>query len=80
MKVEVKVDWGASPANHNRETTAEPVGPPRLRADRRLWYIAVGREIEGGIDSGRFSSYADAARACKVSRARISQMTHGSGL
>ena len=76
MKVDLKVDWNASPPNHNRQTTAEPLGPPRSRADRRLWYIAVSREIEAEIASGRFSSYADAALQCRVSRARVSQMRH----
>ena len=73
MKVEMKVDWDAAPT-HNRQTTAEPMEPPRSRAERKLWYIAVSREIEARIVSGRFYSMADAARRCHVSRARVSQL------
>lgn len=76
MKVEMMVDWAeaAAPRTQNHQTTAEPAYPPRSRADRRLWYIAVGREIEAGMRSGRFTAYADIARQCRVSRARIAQV------
>ena len=45
MKIETTVDWNA-PRPHNRQTTAEPLEPPRSRTDRRLWCIAVSRHID----------------------------------
>ena len=76
MKVEMKVDWDrlAKPKARRVKSAGPVLEPPRSRAERRLWYIAVGREIEAGVGSGRFASYADAARRCGVSRARVSQM------
>lgn len=71
MKIEMKVDWGIAA---NRQTMAKPMEAPRSRADGRLWYIALAREIKSGIASGYFSSLADAARKCDVSRARLSQI------
>ena len=76
MKVEMTVNWAELPKEPRKkpEPTFEGPEPPRSRADRRLWYIAVAREIEAAVRSGRFSSYADAARRCGVSRARVSQL------
>jgi len=76
MKVEMKVDWArlAKPMAKKPKPTGPTLAPPRSRAERRLWYIAVGREIEAGVDSGRFSCLADASRACGVSRASVSQL------
>ena len=74
MRVEVKVDWGEEPRKRSVDADSDHLTPPRSRSDRRLWYIAVAREIEAGIESGRFASYADAARRCGVSRSRISQL------
>jgi hypothetical protein len=74
VKVEMKVDWANQVTTRRPQTTARHTESPRSRAERRLWYIAVSREIEAGVASGRFSSQADAARACKVSSARVSQV------
>ena len=76
MRVEMKVDWEglAMPKAKKPQSKAPTLDPPRSRAERRLWYIAVGREIEAGVACGRFSSYADVSRACRVSRARVSQL------
>ena len=78
MKVEMKVDWAALPKEPRKkpEPASDGPEPPRSRADRRLWYIAVAREIEAGVRSGRFASFAEAARSCRVSRARISQLPY----
>jgi len=76
MKVQMKVDWDrlAKPKAKKPKQAGPGLEPPRSRAERRLWYIAVGREIEAGVATGRFADMADASRACEVSRARVSQM------
>ncbi len=74
MRVEMSVDWSRKPENPRRDSPSSDLAPPRSRTDRRLWYIALAREIEAGVRSGRFQSYADAARRCGVSRARLSQI------
>jgi len=76
MKVEMKVDWAglAKPKAKKPKPTGPTLEPPRSRTERRLWYIAVGREIEAGVSSGRFGTLAEASRACGVSRARVSQL------
>lgn len=73
MKVEMKVDWGALPKEPRVEREPRVAGPeiPRSRAERRLWYIAVAREIESMVGDGRLASMADAANRCGVSRARV---------
>lgn len=71
MRVEVQVDWGRVAGKPDQEPAPEVLAPPRSRAERRLWFVAVGREIEAGVRSGRFRSYAEAARRCGVSRVRI---------
>jgi len=71
VRVEVKVDWGQVAGKRAEKTDSQELAPPRSRAERRLWYIAIAREIEAGVGSGRFASFADAARQCEVSRARI---------
>ncbi len=74
MRVEVSVDWSRKPDKPRQDSLPNDLAPPRSRVDRCLWYIAVAREIEAGVRSGRFTSYADAARRCGVSRARVSQL------
>ncbi len=76
MKLEMKVDWEELPQEPRKKPEPSPQypEPPRSRAERRLWYIAVGCEIEARILDGRFASLADAARRCGVSRARVSQI------
>jgi len=74
MRVEVSVDWSRKPEKPRQDNPLNDLTPPRSRADRRLWYIAVAREIETGVRSGRFASYAYAARRCGVSRSRVSQL------
>ena len=78
MKVEMTVDWAELPKEPRKkpERAFDGPEPPRSRAERRLWYIAVAREIEAGVRSGRFKSFADAARRCGVSRARVSQLVY----
>ena len=73
MKVEMKVNWDAAPRTQNRQT-AKPLEPPRSRAERRLWYIALSHHIDQMIDTGQAESLAGVARMCCVSRARISQL------
>ena len=70
MRVEVRVNWSRVAGKRAAEPVPEVLAPPRSRVERRLWYIAVGREIEARVASGEFSSYADAARRCRVSRTR----------
>jgi len=74
MRVEVSVDWSRKAEKQRQELVSGDLEPPRSRAERRLWYIAVAREIEADVRSGRFASFADAARRCGVSRARICQL------
>jgi len=76
MKVEMKVDWDRLAKHKAKKVkpTGPALEPPRSRAERRLWYIALGREIGVGVASSRFASYADAARRCGVSRARVSHL------
>ena len=74
MRVEVRVDWGPKAGKPRQDTRLNDLAPPRSRAERRLWYIAVGREIEARVASGEFASYADAARRCEVSRSRESKI------
>jgi len=54
--------------------------PPQCRSERRLWYIAIGREIASGVQSGRSDSYSEAARQCGVSRARVSKVVGMQGV
>jgi hypothetical protein len=76
MKVEMTVDWNALP----NEARADPKpwrrypAIPTSRAERRHYFIALGRHIEDAVDSGQFESLAAVARACGVSRARLSQV------
>ena len=76
MKVEMTVDWNLLP-NDSRPVSKPPKRHPALptsRAARRLYFIALARHIEEAVDSGEFESLAAVARACRVSRARISQI------
>lgn len=75
MRVKVKVDWGQVAGKRAERADSQEPAPPRSRAERRLWYVAIAREIEAGVRSGRFRSLADASRSCSVSRARMSQFT-----
>jgi hypothetical protein len=72
----MKVGWAAAaaPRTQNHQTTAEPPYPPRSRADRRLWYIAVGREINSRIAAGTVRSISDFASLYRVSKSRISHL------
>lgn len=76
MKVEMKVDLRMPVRQEKRNPKSPYKGPkpPSSRAGRRLWYIAVAREIEARVEDGRFASMADAARWCGVSRARICKL------
>ncbi len=76
MRVEVSVDWTRKPEEPREDSLPNDLSPPRSRAERRLWYIAVAREIEAGVRAGEFASYADVARRCGVSRARLSRLEH----
>ncbi len=72
MKVEVTVDWALA----SKRKRAEPDTPtiPSSRANRRLYFIALGQHIEEAVRLGEFASLADVARRCGVSRARVSQV------
>ena len=74
MRVEMSVDWSRKPKKPRQDKASSDLAPPRCRAERRLWYIAVAREIEAGVRLGRFASYADAARRLGVTRARLTQV------
>ena len=76
MKVEMKVDWNALPKEPRPAPKPRIRYPeiPRSRAERRLYFIALAQHIEEAVDSGEFESMATVARACKVSRARVSQV------
>lgn len=76
MKVEMKIDWESLPTEPRKdpESRASYPKPPRSRIERRLWYIALGREIEDAVASGRLESFAEVSRACGVSRARVTQL------
>ena len=76
MKVEMTVDWNSLP-NEPRSDSKPPKRYPKIpssRTDRRLYFIALARHIEEAVDSGVFESLAAVARACRVSRARVSQI------
>ncbi len=78
MRVELKVDLRPT----RRTAAAKPIVDAEARAekqllareDRRLRQIALARLIEDRIASGEFTSLADVARRCGVSRARVSQV------
>ena len=76
MKVEMTVDWNELPNEERPDPKPYRRYPkiPTSRADRRLYFIALARHIEEAVDSGQFESLAAAARACRVSRARVSQI------
>jgi hypothetical protein len=76
VKVEMTVDWGAlakeprpDPKPHRRYPKI-----PTSRTERRLYFIALARHIEEAVGSGEYESLAEVARACRVSRARVSQL------
>ena len=76
MKVEMTVD-GNYLQNGSRSDPKPPKRHPALptsRADRRLYFIALALHIEYAVDSGEYESLAAVARACGVSRARVSQV------
>ena len=73
MRVEVTVDWAESPKRKRAEAEPELSSIPRSRAESRLYFIALGQHIEEAVQRGEFASLAEVARACGVSRARISQ-------
>ncbi len=76
MKIEMKIDWESLPAEpRNKPMLRESYpAPPHSQAERKLWYIALGREIEEAVSTERFTSLAEISRACGVSRARVSQL------
>ncbi len=76
MKVEMTVDWNDLPSEDRAESRPHRryLKIPTSRAERRLYFIALARHIEDAVDSGQFESLAAVARACGVSRARVSQL------
>ena len=76
MKVEMTVDWNSLPNEERSDPKPRSHYPmtPTSRAERRLYFIALAQHIEEAVDSGQFESLAAVARACRVSRARVSQM------
>ena len=56
----------------NAEPHVRCAKPNRGHEERWLRRIALARCIVGRIDHGCFESFADAARICGVSRARVS--------
>jgi len=78
MKVEMNVDWNELP-NEERPDPKPRTRYPKIpisRTDRRLYFVALARHIEEAVVSGEFESLAAVARACKVSRARVSQIAN----
>ena len=74
MRIEIEVDWKTpvrqrDPGNGQRH-------PPSGSSESRLYWLALALHIEDQIDRGRMSTYAEAARRCGVSRARVSQVLH----
>jgi hypothetical protein len=76
MKVEMTVDWNSLPIEDRADLKPRTRYPviPTSRTERRLYFIALARHIEEAVDSGQFESLAAVARACRVSRARVSQI------
>jgi hypothetical protein len=76
VKVEMTVDWNLLPNEERSDSKPHKRYPkiPASRIDRRLYFIALARHIEEAVDSGQFDSLAAVARACRVSRARVSQV------
>ena len=76
MKVEMTVDWNSLPNEPRPDLKTHKRYPkiPFSRADRRLYFIALARHIQEAVDTGEFESLAAVARACRVSRARVSQL------
>jgi hypothetical protein len=76
VKVEMTVDWNSLPNEDRPDSKLSKRHPPfpTSRTDRRLYFIALARHIEEAMDSGEFDSLAAVARACRVSRARVSQI------
>lgn len=72
MRIEIEVDW-KTPVRQ-RSPKKEPLHPPRRSAESRLYWLALALHIEDQVDRGRMSSYAEAARRCGVSRARMSTL------
>jgi len=78
VKVEMTVDWNSLPNEERPDPKPYRRYPkiPTSRTDRRLYFIALARHIEESVDSGEFESLAEVARACRVSRARVSQIAN----
>ncbi len=76
MRVDIKVNWGELSKELTKESESKSFCPKPIWTgiDRRLWYIALGREIEAVVISGAFTSMAEVSRACGVSRARVTQL------
>ena len=76
MKVEMTVDWNSLPNEERPDPKPYTRYPkiPSSRTERRLYFIALARHIEEAVNSGEYESLAAVARACKVSRARVSQI------
>jgi hypothetical protein len=74
MRVEMTVDLGAKhrgkrDSHEERRDTHRPA-----RHDKHLRWLALGLHIETIIGSGELENYAEAARRCGVSRARICKL------
>ncbi len=78
MKVEMTVDWNSLPNEPRADSGPRKRYPkiPASRVDRPLYFIALAQHIKEAVDSGKFESLAAVARACQVSRARVSQMLY----
>jgi hypothetical protein len=74
MRIEIEVDWKTpvrqrAPDNGQRH-------PTRGSPESQLYWLALALHIEDAIAPSKMKNYAEVARRCGVSRARVSQVIH----
>lgn len=76
MRIEIETDLrGPIRRAHRQKPSATGTESPRIsRRERALRRIALGMHIEELVQSGQVESYAEVAKLCLVSRARVSQI------
>jgi len=72
MRIEIEVDW-KTPLRQ-RTPDAGQRNPPPSTPESHLYWLALTMHIEDQVDQGRMATYAEVARRCGVSRARISTL------
>ena len=73
MRVEISVDLKAE---HGRRLYAprQSAPMPCSRSEKQLYWLALALHIENLIIFGEMENYADIARRCGISRARLSRI------